>query len=432
MTATQGGDVIGKRLRRLRLQHGLTQRELASPRYTNAYVSTIEAGRRHPSPRAIEYFAKKLGVSVGELATGRPADLEATLELRVHEARIALSAGRAEDAEIALTEAERAARRYELPAIEAKVEESRGLMGERSGDPEGALRHYQRAEDLLANESPAAQADAVDGKARCFTALGDVRYAIHTLESLLGELQRAGLEDPNALARIHAGLVYSYVDAGLYAKAAESAAELDRLAPGITDPIRVAQMHLHVAQLHLVQGKVREALRSLQRCEDAYRQADLKVETGYAQLARGYVLSREGKLAQAQKHLERARAIFEETADRKDLTRTLNELARVARLQGNTERAAELLERSILLIAETDVPILAWAHRELGSALSAQDALRAEKNVRMAIELYERSDQPVELALSYGLLGDLLTSRGESDAGCEAYRTGIQSLSTQL
>jgi len=56
---------------------------------------------------------------------------------------------------------------------------------------------------------------------------------------LLDELERNKLHDPDALARIHAGLVYSYLDAGLYGKAAESAAELERLAPKLTDPLRI-------------------------------------------------------------------------------------------------------------------------------------------------------------------------------------------------
>jgi len=101
-------------------------------------------------------------------------------------------------------------------------------------------------------------------------------------------------------------------------------------------------MHLHVARLYLVHRKIDEALRSLQRSEDAYRQLNLKTETGYAHLARGYVLSREGKLEEARRQLESALAIFEGTTDEKDLTRTLNELARVERLEGSMDRARGL------------------------------------------------------------------------------------------
>lgn len=417
--------MIGGRLRHLRLARGLTQKELAAPVYSAAYVSTIEAGRRAPSRRALEHFAAKLGVDVEELATGRPPDLEARLALQLQEARIAVSEGRLEEADGALRTVARRAKRYDLPWIQAKAEEARGLWLERSGKPEEALRQFERAETLSRALGPTASVDAVAGKARNFQALGDVRYAIHILESLLDEIEREGLSDPSALARLYASLVDAYLDAGLHKRAAESASELERLAPRLTDPLRIAQMNLHVAHLYLVQGNADQALRSLQRSEDAYAQLDLRTETAYAQLARGYVLSREGRFAEARDHLERAVEVFEATADDKDLARTLNELARVERLEGNPERAADLLERSVAVIGDSDMPILAWAYRELGLTLLERDPPRAEKNLRRAIDLFERSGQPVELAASYRALGDLLKARGELEAGCDAYRTGI-------
>lgn len=417
--------MIGARLRHLRLARGLTQKELASPTYSAAYVSTIESGHRAPSHRALEHFAAKLGVGVEELATGRPADLEARLGIELQQARIALSEGRLQEADRALRSVGRRAKRYGLPAIEAKAEDARGIVLERSGKPEEALKRYQREEELLRGEPPTARVDAIDGKARCFTSLGDVRYATHILETLADEIEREKLHDPNALTRIHAGLVYSYLEAGLYGKAAESGAELERLAPRLTDPLRVAQMNLHVAHLYLVQGKVDQALRSLQRSEDAYAQLDLMTETGYARLARGYVLSREGLLQDAREQLELAIQVFEATADDKDLARALNELARVERLQGNAERASALLERSIELIGGSDMPILAWARRELGLTLFEREPVEAEKNLRRAIDLYERCEQPIELATTYRVLGDLLGARGDHEAGCDAYRTGL-------
>ncbi|HEX7464833.1 MAG TPA: helix-turn-helix transcriptional regulator, partial [Actinomycetota bacterium] len=223
--------MIGNRLRRLRLAKGMTQRELASPNYTHAYVSTIEAGRRRPSREAVEYFASKLGVGADELLTGRPPDLAAKLQLRLQEARHALSDGRIEQGSESMRAVAKEAKRFGLTSIEAKAEEGIGLGLERLGRPDGALAHYERAEKILRNEAPTALVDAVAGKARCLHSLGDVRYAIHLLESLLGELTRQKLHDPDALTRIHAGLVYSYLDVGLYTKAAESASELDQLAP---------------------------------------------------------------------------------------------------------------------------------------------------------------------------------------------------------
>jgi tetratricopeptide (TPR) repeat protein len=348
------------------------------------------------------------------------------------EARIDLSAGRLEGADEALRSIAKESKRFRITRIQAKAEDARGLLLERRGKPEEALERYQRAEEIMSAGPASARADAVAGKARCFQALGDVRYAIHLLETLLDTLEREGIRDPEALARLYSSLLDAYLDAGLYERAAASAVELDRLAPRLADPLRVAQMHMHVAHLYLVQGAIDDAERSLQRAEDTYRQLSLKAETGYAFLAKGYVKTRDGRLGEARGELEQALAIFEETADEKDLTRTLNELARVERLEGRMDRARELLDRSISIMGDSDTPILAWAHRELGLVLTDGNPDGAEKNFRLAIELFERSEQPVEIAVTYRALGDLLQARGEGEAGCEAYRTGIMALEPRL
>lgn len=420
--------MLGTRMRRLRLARGMTQKELADPKYSYAYVSTIEAGRRTPSREAIEHFAGRLGVTPDELLTGRPADLAPQLELRLMEARVASSAGRSDEADQEFNAIAKDAKRYGLPHLQARAEEGLGLQDERRARPDAALIHYQRSEDLLAGDPPTALVDAVAGKARCFEALGDVRYSIFLLESLLDRLERGKLRDPDALSRLHASLVFAYLDAGIDRKAAESGAELLALAPHVGDPLRVAQMHMNLARLFLYEGRVDEAQLSLRRAEETYRHLDLKIELAGAQVALGYVASREGNLEQARRVLEKAVEVFEETTRGPDLAGALNELARVERLEGSTERAKQLLERSISLMASNDTPILARAHRELGFVLAHDDPSVAEKHFRTAIELYERSEQAFETAITYRALGDLFHARGDGEAACEAYRTGIMAL----
>jgi len=52
---------IGDRLRKARLAAGLTQTQLAEPRYTKAYVSALENGLSRPSMAALTHFAGRLG-----------------------------------------------------------------------------------------------------------------------------------------------------------------------------------------------------------------------------------------------------------------------------------------------------------------------------------------------------------------------------------
>jgi transcriptional regulator with XRE-family HTH domain len=67
---------VGERIRQRRLELGLSQRELAEPGVSYAYISRIEAHSRSPSVRALRKLAPKLGVTVHWLETGEPDPAE--------------------------------------------------------------------------------------------------------------------------------------------------------------------------------------------------------------------------------------------------------------------------------------------------------------------------------------------------------------------
>src|SRR5438093_10272989 len=81
---------VGARLKRLRLQRGLSQRDLSSPGVSYAYISRIEAGARTPSVKALRKLSQKLGVSVEYLETGRDIRDVDDRELRLADAELEL------------------------------------------------------------------------------------------------------------------------------------------------------------------------------------------------------------------------------------------------------------------------------------------------------------------------------------------------------
>ena len=87
------GETIGERLKRLRLERGLSQRELAAPGVSYAYISRIEAGTRQPSVKALRRLAAKLGVSADYLETGSDLDPAAARELRLSDLELAIRLG---------------------------------------------------------------------------------------------------------------------------------------------------------------------------------------------------------------------------------------------------------------------------------------------------------------------------------------------------
>lgn len=66
-------ETVGERLKRLRLERELSQRDLACPGVSYAYISRIEAGTRDPSMKALRKLAEKLGVTTAYLETGSEA-----------------------------------------------------------------------------------------------------------------------------------------------------------------------------------------------------------------------------------------------------------------------------------------------------------------------------------------------------------------------
>ncbi|HEV7628242.1 MAG TPA: hypothetical protein VGO89_17230, partial [Streptomyces sp.] len=108
---------IGPRMLRLRVQLELTQTELAGDRFTRAYVSSIEGGKRTPSPAAATYFAIRLGMDLEDLCFGYPPGRRRALLAEAAEARVVLSDG----------DTERASAVYEALSAEAELHKDRTL-----------------------------------------------------------------------------------------------------------------------------------------------------------------------------------------------------------------------------------------------------------------------------------------------------------------
>lgn len=207
-------DVIGRRVQRLRGRRGLTQRQLAEPTYTPAYISTLEAGRVRPSDAALRHIAERLGVTVEELATGRSARLVTDLRLRLTEAQRTLAGGDAEPAAGQYAALLEEAEAQGLDEMAAAALLGLGECGIDTGDLAAARGFFERAEARLADAPLPARAPAVRGRAVTHYLAGELRYAVYLLESTLDELNRAGLHDPDALLLLYASVIGPYMDLG--------------------------------------------------------------------------------------------------------------------------------------------------------------------------------------------------------------------------
>src|SRR5256714_1366657 len=209
-----GVETVGERLRRLRHECGLSQRELASPGVSYAYISRIEAGARRPSVKALRQLAPKLGVSVEYLETGRDLSDRDQRELRLSEAELTLRL----EQDSPEAEAEFAALLAEAQAAgdaeaAARARAGLGELADRRGDFATAIEELEqaRAAGVL---SPLTHADLYATLARAYSASGQPRRAVELLEDCLSRVQAQAPEDVSAEGRFATYLSYALSDLG--------------------------------------------------------------------------------------------------------------------------------------------------------------------------------------------------------------------------
>ncbi|MEV7197268.1 helix-turn-helix transcriptional regulator [Streptomyces sp. NPDC093510] len=427
---------IGRRVQRLRGERGLTQRQLAEPAYTPAYVSTLESGKVRPSETALRHLAQRLDVSYEELATGRPAHLAAGLRLRLTDARRALATGAPEDAAGLFHALHEEAVEHAL--VDERAEALLGL-GDcllESGELTDARDRFAAAERLLADEPLPRRVPAIRGRATAHLLTGELRYACYLLESTLDELDASDLHDPDALLLLYTASIAPYMDMGAHARAAHAAELALALAPRVDDPALVAGMHRGVARTLIAEGRIAEADASLAKAQELYRRLHIRTELAHCHWMRGYVHAQDGDLEHAETELRTARDILASKRAALFTEQVEVELADVLRRRGKAEEAEALL-RPLLTADDEDEGAGALgagrgavhaggAHRLLGLIAEERgDTERAEEHYCAALSLLERSSAVGDLADLCRLLGDLLRRTGRVEAAMDAYRTGL-------
>lgn len=416
---------VGSRLKRLRLEKGLTQAQVGGGEFTEAYVSMIESGRRKPSPAALEYLASRVGVDATELLTGRPRDTEVRLELQIHDARRQADETDVAAAEATLKKVLKEARQHGLTRLVARALEVQGLIAERRQGAEEALRLYRLAEEAWNSEPLHLKAETMAGIARCTRQLETPLLAVHGLDTYRKDLEAAGQADPSALMRICTALIYPYFAAGLPEKAVEVARLALTLESRVDNPEDLACMHMAVARSLVYDGAYDDALQSIRKAEDVYLAGGWKNRLAKARINEAIVLAKKESYDSALEKLESALAILDESPDRLDQVLALNEMAYVMRHLGDIDAALGYLDKARPLLNDSEVIEQAFNARESGLCLAGRDPDVAEKHLKRAIDLYRISRDATELATTFKALGELYMSQGRAEDAFRAACEGI-------
>src|SRR3989440_1414163 len=214
MNSTGQHETIGERLRRLRLERGFSQRQLAGPGVSYAYISRIEGGARRPSVKALRKLAQKLGVSADYLETGSEIPESDARELRIADAELELRlAKNPKEAEARLQRLREESLAAGDVLAAARTEIALGLTAGATGRNGEAIERLE-AGLQLSPVSPAARPDVFATLGHAYSASGEPRRAVEIFENCLVELQEVEPQDLPSQVRFATYLSYALTDLG--------------------------------------------------------------------------------------------------------------------------------------------------------------------------------------------------------------------------
>src|SRR5436190_8536938 len=272
------GETVGERLRRLRLERGFSQRELAAPGVSYAYISRIEAGTRQPSVKALRRLAANLGVTADYLETGSDLDGSAVRELQLAQLELAVRLGERRGVHDALAAvlADSLAAGDNGAASRARVAIAQlALEDGRAQDAVDVLDEPSKGEPFL----PGDRVETYVNLGRAYAAVGRTNEAAELFERCLAAVE-AERADPALEARYATLLGSALSDTGDIARAEDAVrSALDRVEE-TGDPYLRVRQYWSAARHAQAEGresaalsKVRRAVALLEATDDTFHLA---------------------------------------------------------------------------------------------------------------------------------------------------------------
>lgn len=393
MNRAPEAETIGGRLRRLRLERGLSQRQLAEPGVSYAYISRIEAGTRDPSVKALRKLAGKLGVPAAYLESGVDVEPHEEREMRLADTELRLRLG---------DDLEQATAGFEQLLVEARAAGDRVIETRaRAGLGMAALQRGDHAAAIAALEapirggelSPLADGEVVAVLARAYASAGRNDDAIELLERSAKATEEAG--DLITHLRFATFLSYALSDAGELDRARVVVEEAIERSHAIDDPYMRIRLYWSQARLAARSGSSRQALRALRRAITLLELTEDTRQLGRAHLLASQILTGAGDPEHARPHLSEAERLLAATPEAEDRYWLKVEQARQAAASGLFADALALAREALDLIADTDPA-------EQGSAWSVIAAAQAgQGNNAAAHTAYERAVRLLEGAANW-------------------------------
>ena len=401
---------VGERLKAAREKAALSQRQLAFPGCSPAYISRIEAGDRIPSLQLLRELGRRLGVTEDYLATGTAARSDS---FSLVEAEIAL---RLDDLDRARELYSAALERAATPRHRSAAEEGFGHLAFRSGDLREAIRLFEQAL-VTSGDEDWQRPSLAESLGRAYALVGELEPCIAIFDRCLAAFER--VEDHVEIIRFSCLLGYALSDRGDFDRA--EAVVTKALAAGREsfDPYMRARVYWSKAKLHIDQGDADAASRYAYQALAALEMTEDLHYTGLAHQLIAHIELERDHPEDALEHLEEGWRLVEQTGTPIERAHFLVEEARALARLGEREKAALLAAEIIGLLDDAEPAEVGRVYAVLADiAVGLEDHDRARELYGTAVELLESNTPNRDLIEVYAKLANVLEEQGRTD---EAY-----------
>jgi tetratricopeptide (TPR) repeat protein len=407
---------VGRRLRKSRNAAGLTQRELSFEGCTAAYVSRIEVGARVPSLQILREFARRLGVSLEYLATGR-LDAEG-LSSELLEPEVALRMG----------EEERAASLYEAlladadsPAAVAQARLGLGRLALRRGELAKGIELLEQALDS-AELGPADAPAAANALGRSYAARGRYEEAFGLFQRFFEEARARG--DHFDQVRFALLLANAYIDHGDYGRAHATLGEVLGLARDAIDPMMRAGLYWSQSRVHHLAGDPDRAAEYGRLALATLQASEQTLEAARALLLLAFIENDRGNPEAALELADEGEPIVAAAGEATDAAMFTIERARALSALGEGETAVELLLGIAPRLNSAAPGDAARAYAAVAGIFREQgDIPRALELYELAVELTPAADKYTADALT--AMAEIYEERGETQQALELLKQAL-------
>ncbi|HEY6963366.1 MAG TPA: tetratricopeptide repeat protein [Gaiellaceae bacterium] len=411
-THIDSAKAVGVRLKDARTRAGLSQRQLAFPGCTAAYISRLEAGARVPSLQMINQLALRLDVTGQWLATG--AETADPDQNDLLDAEVALRLGEVDEAETLY-------RRHLEQGGSSRAAALAGLgqIAFRRDRLDDAIRLLEEAFELRKRRM-LSDPGAVDTLGRAYAMVGALDASIALFARAADEARES--ECPLEDLRFSVLLANALIDAGDYGRAETVLARVILIADESADPVAAARLYWSQSRLHSMRHEpqlagryARRALAILERTEN-----DVYVAMAYHLLAHAEIEA--GHASEALDLLSRGRELFgRELAKRDDARFSIAE-ARALLVAGEPREAARAAAHSLELMDALGPGDRGRAYVALADVFRAVgDTQKAKMLLGQALELLLEHGSHVALDAARPL-ADLLEAEGDTAAALDVLK----------